>query len=54
MHVTLQVSPPPSQFQEFIEAAGGTFVPKMPTAMQQVCLLKIKHSLLRHEKGALL
>ena len=36
VHVTLQVSPPPQQFREFIEAAGGTFVPKIPTAAHQV------------------
>jgi len=35
VHVTLQVSPPPQQFREFIEAAGGTFVPKIPTAAHQ-------------------
>ena len=35
MHVTMQVTPPPVQFKDLIECAGGTFVPKLPTKPEE-------------------
>jgi hypothetical protein len=32
----MQVTPPPDQFKDFIESAGGVFVPKLPTAASEV------------------
>ena len=36
VHVTMQVTPPPTQFKDLIECAGGTFVSKLPTKPEEV------------------
>ena len=38
MHVTMQVTPPPKQFKDLIECAGGTFVSKLPTKSEEVVM----------------
>merc|ERR1712240_306263 len=35
IHVTLQVCPPPSQFKDIIQSAGGVFLPTLPTKAAQ-------------------
>jgi len=35
VHVTMQVTPPPTQFKDLIECAGGTFVSKLPTKPEE-------------------
>jgi len=35
VHVTMQVTPPPKQFKDLIECAGGTFVSKLPTKSEE-------------------